>query len=186
MSGKEENKGYDTDTIAVYRARMNAEGRNFLFDDKDEQTEEYAHFYFIGTFDSKEVIYDTAIYTLRLNHESELYEAAEARALKQFPQYKKIAIEDEESDSAPDPMEEEVGMFMAEVIMELEEEEAIKVREHVDQDVHVPFGISLDVGLHVEKVTPQVIVKFIKDFNEDNLSLDETMYSFQAHDQETD
>jgi hypothetical protein len=40
----------------------------------------------------KDVIYDTAIYTLRLHHESELYEA-EHRAAKHF-EYKKINYEE--------------------------------------------------------------------------------------------
>jgi hypothetical protein len=54
------------------------------------------------------------------------------------------------------------------------------VQEHVDIDEDAEFGISLDVGLHVETITPKVIDKFIKDFNEDKLQLDDTLYSFQA------
>jgi len=73
---------------------------------------------------------------------------------------------------------------MAEVIMSLEEEEAVKVKEHVDMDANADFGVSLDVGVHVDKITPKVIEKFIKDFNEDNLTLDDTLYSFQTQDQE--
>ena len=72
-----------------------------------------------------------------------------------------------------------LDLFMAEVIMELEEEEAVKVKEHVDLDVNTDFGVSLDVGLHVEKITPKVIEKFIKDFNEDNLRLDDTFIPFK-------
>src|SRR3712207_7946942 len=48
----------------------------YLLDENDENSDEYAHFYFIGKFEGKDVIYDTAIYTLRLHHESELYEIA--------------------------------------------------------------------------------------------------------------
>jgi len=81
-------------------------------------------------------------------------------------------------------LEEEIGLYMAEVILTLEEEESVKVKEHVDLDSNTDFGISLDVGLHVEKITPKVIEKFIKDFNEDNLRLDDTLYSFQTQDQE--
>ena len=73
---------------------------------------------------------------------------------------------------------------MAEVIMELEEDEAVKVQEHVEIDSNSEFGVSLDVGLHREKITPQVIERFIKDYNEDSLALDKTFYSFQTQDEE--
>ena len=182
----EENKGYDIDVIRDYSLRMKALGLEYLLDEEDENTDEYAHFYFIGKFEGKDVIYDTAIYTLRLHHESELYEIAEHRAAKHFPEYKKITYEEDENGNlaALDPLEEEIGLYMAEVIMTLEEEESVKVKEHVDLDSNTDFGISLDVGLHVEKITPKVIEKFIKDFNEDTLQLDDTLYSFQTQDQE--
>ncbi len=73
---------------------------------------------------------------------------------------------------------------MAEVIMELEEDETVKVKEHVDMDENAEFGISLDVGLHVEQITDKIIEKFIRDFNEDTLKLDPTLYSYQTEDQE--
>ena len=73
---------------------------------------------------------------------------------------------------------------MAEVIMELEEEEAVRVSEHVDMDVHVDFGIALDIGLHIEKITPAIIQKFVTDFNTDSLQLDTTLYSFQTKEEE--
>jgi hypothetical protein len=182
----EENKGFDPEVIKEYALKMKAQGLEYLLDDEDESTDEYAHFYFIGKFEGKDVIYDTAIYTLRLHHESELYEIAEHRAAQHFPEYKKITYEEDENGNLQtlDPLEEEIGLYMAEVIMSLEEEESVKVKEHVDLDVNSEFGISLDVGLHVEKITPKVIEKFIKDYNEDNLRLDDTLYSFQTQDQE--
>jgi hypothetical protein len=132
------------------------------------------------------VIYDAVIYTLRLQHESELYEIAEHRAAKHFPEYKKITYEEDENGNLEtlDPLEEEIGLFMAEVIMELEEDETVKVKEHVDMDENAEFGISLDVGLHVEQITDKIIEKFIRDFNEDTLKLDPTLYSYQTEDQE--
>ncbi|SKC82242.1 hypothetical protein [Ohtaekwangia koreensis] len=181
-----ENLGFDLKVIEDYQARMAALGRNYLFDDEDENSDEYAHFYFVGKFEGKDVIYDTVIYTLRLQHESELYEIAEHRAAKHFPEYKKITYEEDENGNLEnlDPLEEEIGLFMAEVIMELEEDETVKVKEHVDLDDNAEFGVSLDVGLHVEHITDKVIEKFIKDFNEDTLKLDPTLYSFQTEDQE--
>jgi len=184
----EQNKGYDPETIREYHTKMVALGKSYLLDDEDENTDEYVHFYFIGKFEGKEVIYDTVIYTLRLHHESELFEIAEHRAAKHFPEYKKITYDEDENGNleALDPLEEEIGLFMAEVILELEEDDAVKVKEHVEIDSNSAFGIALDVGLQVEKITPKFIEKFIKDYNEDNLKLDETLYSFQTQDQEAD
>ena len=182
----EENKGFDPEIIREYALKMKAAGLEYVLDEEDESNDEYVHFYFIGKFEGKDVIYDTAIYTLRLHHESELYEIAEHQAAKHFPEFRKITYEEDENGNlvALDPLQEEIGLYMAEVIMALEEEESVKVKEHVDLDVNTDFGISLDVGLHVEKISPKVIEKFIKDFNEDSLKLDDTLYSFQTQDQE--
>src|SRR5690606_25117362 len=182
------NKGFDPQTIEEYSAKMKALNINYLLDEEDDNSEEYAHFYFIGKFEGKDVVYDAVIYTLRLHHESELYEIAEHRAAQHFPEFKKITYDEDENGNLEtlDPLEEEIGLYMAEVIMELEEEEAVKVKEHVEIDDNTEFGVSLDVGLHREKITPQVIQRFIKDYNEDALSLDETLYSFQTQDENQD
>ncbi len=182
----EENKGFDPEVIREYALKMKALGLDYVMDEEDDNSDEYAHFYFIGKFEGKDVIYDTAIYTLRLHHESELYEIAEHQAAKHFPEFRKITYEEDENGNlvALDPLQEEIGLYMAEVIMSLEEEESVKVKEHVDLDVNTDFGISLDVGLHVDKITPKIIEKFIRDYNEDTLRLDDTLYSFQTEDQE--
>lgn len=179
-----ENMGFDPRTIEEYKNRITVFGKPYLEDEEDERTEEYAHFYFIGMFEGREVIYDTVMYTLRLQHESELFEIAEHRAARHFPEYRKITYEEDENGNlvALDPLEEEIGLYIAEVIMELEEEETVKVKEHVDLDVNTDFGVSLDVGLHREKITSAEIEQFIRDFNEDTLNLDENLYSFQTQD----
>ncbi|MEO5603704.1 MAG: hypothetical protein ABIR06_22480 [Cyclobacteriaceae bacterium] len=181
-----ENKGFDPKTIEEYRDKIKALATTYLEEEEDEPNEEYKHFYFIGIYEGKEVIYDTVMYTLRLEHESELFEIAEHRAAQHFPQYKKITYEEDENGNLTslDPLEEEIGLFIAEVIMELEEEEAVKVKEHVDLDINTDFGVALDVGILNEKITSVEIEKFIKDFNEDNLKLDENLYSFQTQDLE--
>lgn len=182
-----ENKGFEPEVIGDYRRRMKALGVTFLADEEDDNNEEYFHFYFIGKDDDgREVIFDAVMYTLRLQHESEMFEIAEHRAAQHFPDYKKITYEEDENGnlSALDDKEEEIGLFMAEVILELEEEESVKVNEHVDMDIRADFGISLDIGLHVEKITPQIIERFIRDFNTDSLQLDSTLYSFQTKEEE--
>ncbi len=179
-----ENKGFDPKTIQEYKNKLKVLSTAYVEDEEDEHNDEYTHFYFIGVYEGKEVIYDTVMYTLRLQHESELFEIAEHRAAQHFPEYKKITYEEDENGNlaALDPLEEEIGLYIAEVIMELEEEEAVKVREHVDLDINTDFGVALDVGIHTEKITHKEIEKFIKDFNEDTLKLDENLYSFQTQD----
>jgi len=176
-----DNKGFLTEEINAYKAEMDALGKTFLYEDDDERSGEYAHFFFIGKHDNKEVIYDAVLYTLRMQHEGELFEIAEHRAAQQFPEYKKIDYEEDENGNLEplSDLEEEIGLYMAEVIMELEEEGAVKLKEHVDKDVNVDFGVALDVGLHAEEINEKVIERFIKQFNDDTLKLDETLYTFQ-------
>ena len=114
-----ENKGFDPQVIEEYRSRINSSGHTFILDDSDEHSDEYVHFYFIGKADGKEVIYDSVMYTLRLQHESEMYEIAEHRAAQHFPEYKKITYDEDENGNleALVPLVEEIGLFMAEVIM---------------------------------------------------------------------
>ncbi len=182
------NKGYDPAVIKDFKARIAAGGQLFVVEEGDEDNnDEYLHFYFVGKDDSgAEVVYDAVIYTLRFQHESELFEIAEHRAANHFPDYRKIAYDEDENGDleALDSQEEEIGLYMAEVIMELEEDEAVKVQEHVDMDDHVDFGIALDIGLHVEAITPEVVEKFVTDFNSDSLNLDDTLYSFQTKEEE--
>jgi hypothetical protein len=163
-------------------AKVKSSGQPFIYDEGDEQSDEYAHFYFMGVHDGKEVLFDTVLYTLRMQHESELFEIAEHKAAQHFPRYKKIQYEEDENGNlkALDDQEEEIGLYMAEVMMELEEDGEIKVKEHVDLDLHHECGIGLDVGLHIEQVTPTIIESFIRDFNADKLNLDPGFYSFQT------
>jgi hypothetical protein len=180
------NKGFEPGEIASYRARIEAGGKAYVLDEDDDNGEEYTHFYFIGKYEGREVIYDAVMYTLRLQHESELFEIAEHRAAQHFPHYKKIAYKEDENGNLEtlDPLEEEIGLYMAEIIMELEDDEAVKVKEHVDLDANSEFGVALDIGLHVDEIAPKTIEKFIRDFNEDTLQLDDTFFSFQTQEDE--
>ena len=107
---------------------------NFIFLNPEENSDEYVNFNFIGMYEGKEVVYDAVMYTLRLHHNSELYEMAEHSAAKRFPEFKQIKYEEDENGDLKllDDNEEEIGLFMAETIMELEEEGEVKVQEHVD------------------------------------------------------
>jgi hypothetical protein len=70
------------------------------------------------------------------------------------------------------------------MIMEIEEEETVKVQEFIDIDTNHDFGIGLDAALNVEHIDDSTIRKFILEYNEDTISLDETLYSFQSEEED--
>ncbi len=174
------NEGFDPSIIKEYKTKMNLEG--FMIVEPDDNGEEYVNFVFIGNYKGKEVIYDAVIYTLRLSHHSELYEIAEQRTTEKYPEFNSMTYSvDENGDlNKLSEKEEEIGLFMTELILELEDEGDVKVQEHVDVDISLDFGVGLDIGLNVEEVTDNVIANFIIDFNANTLKLDETLYAFET------
>lgn len=178
------NEGYDPKVVEDYRQKMKKAGKPYLMQQTEDNSEEFKSFFFIGMFEGREVVYDAAIYTLRLHHESELYEIAEHKAAQHFPQFKRIKYKEDENGDlmALDDLEEDIGLFITETMMELEEEEEVKVQEHLEIDTNVDFGVGVNVALNVDKITDTVIQKFIKEYNDDTLHLDETLYSFQMMD----
>lgn len=157
--------------------------QKYILDSDDQLSEEYAHFYFLGIHEGNEVLFDTVFYTLRMQHESELFDIAEQKAAQHFPDYKKIQYEEDENGNLVglDDLEEEIGLYIAEVMVELEEEGEVKVKEHVDLDLDHDCGIGLDVSLHLDQVSPSIIETFIQDFNADRLVLDPSLYSYKTH-----
>jgi hypothetical protein len=180
------NPGFDQHNIDNLKAELERSGKNFKIIPDDENSDEFVNFYFIGMFEGKEAIYDAALYTLRLHHASEVYELAEHEAAKKFPNFKGINYEEDENGNMK-PLtseEEEVGWFITEIIMEMEEEETVKVQEFVDIDTNHDYGVGVDAGLNVESITEEVISKFVREFNDDTLTLDDTLYAFQTEEDE--
>lgn len=172
----ESNQGFDSAVVADYKARCVRNPFGFVVHPEEERTPEYVHVYFTGTYEGREVVYDAVLYTLRLHHESEMYGIVEELTKKKFPD----AYDDAEDADPP----EEVAMHMAEIILSLEEDESVRVQEHVDLDLEADFGIGLDVGLHVDEITDERIAVFIREFNSGTLKLDPTLYTFQFSDPE--
>ena len=174
------NSGFDPAEIEKVKVEI-GEDQSYAVIESEDNSDDFMNFYFIGAHEGKPVIYDAALYTLRLQHSSEVHELAEHKVAQKFPEFKKISYEeDENGDIAPlDDLEEEIGLYLTEVMDELEEEDAVKVSEHIDVDEHIDFGVGLDVGLNVEKVNHELIEKFIKEFNAGTIKLDGTLYSFQ-------
>ena len=180
------NEGYNPETIKEYKSKLNAEG--FMLTELEDNGEEYVNFMFVGSFKGKEVIYDAVIYTLRLNHHSELYEIAERRTSEKYPEFNSMTYSVDENGDLDEltEKEEEIGLYMTELILELEDEGEIKVKEHVDIDTSLEFGVGLDIGLNVAEVTIKVIANFVAEYNSNTLKLDDTMYAFETSDPEED
>ncbi|MGB3180848.1 MAG: hypothetical protein WBB45_05630 [Cyclobacteriaceae bacterium] len=176
------NKGFSSEEIRELKEKIGTSGKSFVPSDVEDHSEEYQTFYFIGNYEGKECIYDAALFTLRLHHASELYERAEHEAAKRFPKFKKIEYrEDENGDLAIlDNVEEEIGLFITEMMMEMEEEETVKVQEFIEIDPHIDYGVGLDAAVNAEAITDEVIESFVNSYNAGSLNLDTTLYSFQT------
>lgn len=182
------NEGFSAESIAALKKELDASGKKFKIIPSGDNSEEFVNFYFIGMFEGKEVIYDAALYTLRLHHASEVYELAEHKAAQKFPNFKGIQYEEDENGNLK-PLsgdEEEIGWYITEIIMELEEEEEVKVQEFIDIDSNHDYGIGLDAALNLDYIDENTIAKFVKEFNEDSIVLDETFYAFQSEEEEMD
>lgn len=182
------NEGFSTESIEALKQELTASGKSYKIIPSEDNSEEFVNFYFIGMHEGREVIYDAALYTLRLHHSSEVYELAEHRAAKKFPNFKGIHYEEDENGNLK-PLsadEEEIGLYITEMIMELEEEEEVKVQEFIDIDTNHDYGLGLDAALNLDRIDEQTISKFVKEFNEDTIELDDTLYAFQSEDEEFD
>ncbi len=177
------NPGFDPKEIEQLKAECQAEGQSYV-EVEDEQdldgTGEYVQIQFVGKYEGKDVIYDAAIYTLGLHHSSLIMEEAEKKVSKIFKDFKPIEERTEKY-----KVNEEADEMLQEFIEELEEDESIKVSEHVEIDTDFEFGIGLEVGLNVTEITEEVIEDFIRDYNSDKLKLDTTLFSFK-HDESED
>ncbi|MDO6439177.1 hypothetical protein Q4534_17275 [Cyclobacterium sp. 1_MG-2023] len=180
------NDGFLPQNIEELKQELKASNKSFKIIPSEDNTDEYVNFYFIGQFEGREVIYDAVLYTLKLHYQSELYELAEHEAAKKFPNYEGIKYnEDENGNLIPlKTEEEEIGWFITEMIMDMEEEGAVKVQEFLDLDTHHDYGIGLDAALNLESLDEKAIEDFVEAFNEDSLVLDDTFYTFESEEEE--
>lgn len=182
------NEGFSPDAIEALKKELAASGKTYKVVPSEDNSDEFVNFYFVGMYEGKEVIYDAALYTLRLHHSSEVYELAEHKAAQRFPNFKGIQYEEDENGNLKplSAADEEIGLFITEIILELEEEEEVKVQEFIDIDTNHDYGIGLDAALNVDHINDRVIENFVREFNDDSIQLDETLYAFQSEDEEFD
>lgn len=181
------NPGFSQEEIGKLKDECRQEGRNYIYVEdefeEDESIDEHAHVQFIGNYEGKEVIYDALIYTLRLHHSALVYDVALERLQKQLPGYLPPDERDPGSKITQET-DEEAELLLTELIEEIEENEEVKVQEHVDIEADFDFGIGLEVGLNVETIEEETITAFISDFNAGRLALDSGIYSFRSEEEE--
>src|SRR5690554_2655647 len=179
------NEGFSTESIEALKQELTASGKSYKIIPSEDNSEEFVNFYFVGMYEGKEVIYDAALYTLRLHHSSEVYELAEHKAAQKFPNFKGIHYEEDENGNLKplSAADEEIGLFITEIILELEEEEEVKVQEFIDIDTNHDYGIGLDAALNVDYINDQAISKFVREFNDDSIVLDDTFYAYQSEEE---
>ncbi len=185
---KHTNPGFDPAEIEQLKLECQEAGKPFVYfedelNDEPDNVEEFVHIQFVGEYNKQEVIYDAVLYTLRLHHCSLVFEAAEKKVKNSYPSY----IPQEERDASYVPneeFEEEIDMFIAELIDEMEENEEVKVAEHLEIDPDFDYGIGLDVCLNVEEISEEVVEKFVAEFLSGSFKLDPTLYSFKSEDED--
>jgi hypothetical protein len=182
------NPGFDPEEIAQLKRECKAERLNFVyvsdeFEEDEEENNEHAHVQFVGYFKEKEVVYDALIYTLRLHHSTLVYDAALEKLKKEMPNY--VSPDERTIDYPDDPeQDEEAELLLTEFIEEIEENEEISVREHIETDDQFEYGIGLEVGLNKTEINEKVINDFIIRFNAGRIQLDPTLYSFTGSEDE--
>jgi len=178
-----DNPGFDPKEIEKLKAECKADGKKFVyFEDELEDepdAEEFVHIQFVGNYKGQETIFDAVIYSLRLHFNSIVYETAERKAQKTYPLYVPMENRDETYESNED-MDEEVELYITELIEEIEENEEVKLSEHLEIDEKFEFGIGLEVCLNVDEVDDAVVTKFVDEYLAGIIKLDLTMYSFKS------
>lgn len=173
-----ENLGYSKEEIDLLNEECAELDQNFVLVDEDsDHNPDYVQFQFVGKHEGKEVIYDTLLSTLSMHHSSLLYEAAESKVKEAFKDY--IPYEDRDENT---PVNEEAEIMMEDIIQEMEDEESIRVSEFIEVDHDFDYGIGIEAALNVDEITVEIIEKFIEDFNNNTLKLDNSVYSFKDED----
>lgn len=172
------NPGFDEAEIVQLKKECQEEGQNYvLVLDEQELSDsgEFFQFQFVGkTEDGKEVIYDAAIFTLELHYNSLLLDQAEKRVAAIHKDF--VPIEQRGDDYEINPKADEL---IEEFIMEMEDDDDMKVSEFLNIDKEFEFGIGLEVAINVAEIFPEVIEDFIKEFNAGEFKPDTDRFSFK-------
>jgi len=164
------NQGYDQAAIEEVKKAAQQQNNLFAWNEEEEQTEEYAHFFFVGKYNDREVVFDTFLYTLEMEYATRSFDVAMSLLLERFPEFEEADFDADEGEHI-----EQLEIIM----MEVEEEGLARVKEFLEYDEEVGYGVSLNVCLQVAEINAGVIDDFIQKFNSGTFKLDPTEYDFE-------
>ncbi|AZQ63370.1 hypothetical protein EI427_14310 [Flammeovirga pectinis] len=161
----------NTKLLAKVKDACKAAGKSFVFTAPDENDESQVQFQFIGTRNGEEVVMDAFLYTLEMEYFAKIHEEATQLVIEENPKFK-----DADFDVIDGPHIEALEEISAEIAKNDDYDVAEFVEERPeDAD---GSGVPLDICLNVPSVTKEVIAKFIKEYNDNTLKLDDTVFSF--------
>lgn len=152
----------------------------WTYDYAEEQNEDSAVFFFDGIYKGKKAIFDVFLMPLSFHYMALAEEIADQEVQKIFPEYKGYDSVNKLSEKKM----EEIWEKKAEIIAEIEAEGDLKVQEFIeidDSDFEEEQGdliVLLTAALNIDEVNKEVIDKFVKDYKNNSLQLDENLYSF--------
>ncbi|MCS6834125.1 MAG: hypothetical protein NZ521_11165 [Flammeovirgaceae bacterium] len=145
-------------------------GKKFVIVEDDTGIDEGCiHFRFVGDYEGRKVVYDTFLSTLELEFYERVYEEAIEITKEENPQYANANFDD---------LEGEHIEIMEQIAEELAEDEDFAVQEYCYVEEENEFQVNVDVALNVPVISDEVVEKFIDDFLNNKLELDENYYSF--------
>ena len=127
------NEGFDPVEIAELKKECEHEGQTYVIvEDEDGMNDsgEFAHFQFVGKHEGIEAIFDAVMGTLRLNHSSLVFEEAETRMKKAYPNYVEI-----DKRKPNHKVDEDLELMLEEIIEELEEVGTATSADHVAEEI---------------------------------------------------
>lgn len=164
------NIGFNAEEIAQLRAECLKEGKPYVLVEDEEdfaETGQAVHFQFVGLKHDQEVIYDVLMTTLEMEYQLELYDTAVEEISEEL---KLNNITDEKK----------IEEMLEETMNLLEEEEAVKVAEHLNVDPDFEYGIGIEYVKNIPVITDKEIRLFIQEYSQGKIKLDKTLYSFES------
>ena len=175
------NPGFDPQEIEKVKQQAATEGRNYILTPDEPQEAELAHIQFTGIWNGQETIFDAAVCTLSLAYDSKLYELAEIEARKEFPDYEGWDKDPEDLEDAKvgfDEMPEEIQEYLQDTMQFLETEGEVTVQEFVEVSEDFGYGIGLEVALHVEELSQEVLMEFVRQYTTGTFVPNPDVFSF--------
>ncbi len=148
-------------------------GLSFIFnpDEELDPDKQVASIFFIAEHNGKKVIYDAFVTSLFFDFHMQVMDKAEDMLFTKYPKQKgKDYVELDEK------FQDEIDDIMDEIY----EKELVKVTEKVevypadDDDEY----FEMEASINAEKMTEEVLEKFVKSFSNNTLKLDTTPRSF--------